>query len=103
MEPSIRSASSGRLTQKVNKILFRNEQDRTRFGRARVRWITAFGRERCLSKRFDRMKDVNDLFFSRRAHPVHVNGAFLHDVKTFGTVAFAKEIFAFAKLLWDNE
>jgi hypothetical protein len=41
--------------------------------------------------------------FSRSAHPVRVDGAFLNHIKTFGAITFAKEIFTLIEMFRNDE
>jgi len=46
---------------------------------------------------------VDHLFFPRGADSVDVDRTFLHEVKTFTAIAFAKKIISFVEMLWNGE
>jgi len=91
------------LSEKIDKIPFRNEQHRARFSRARICRITAFRGQRRFGKRFDWTKNMDHLFFSAGANAMNIDRAFLHDVKTFAPIAFTKKIVALVEMLGDNK
>src|SRR5262249_44056552 len=48
--------------------------------------------QRRFSKRFNRAKHMNDLFFPSSANAMHIDRALLNEIKTFAAITFAKEI-----------
>src|SRR5262249_54178979 len=46
---------------------------------------------------------MDHLLFARGIHAMHIDGASLHDIKSFTAIAFAKKIIPFVEVLWNRE
>src|SRR5262249_3631054 len=93
----------GSPSQELDEIVFWHKQNSRRLGCARIRGVTSCSCEGRFGKRFDGAKHMDHLLLPSRVDAIHVDRAPLHDIKSFTTVAFAKKIFLFVEMLWNDE
>jgi hypothetical protein len=93
----------GSLAQQFQERRFRNQKYARRFDGACIRRVGGVLGQSRFRKAFARTEKVDDLDFAGRVHPMDIDGALVHDVKTLGGRTFAEKVSAFFQTFLDDE